>query len=95
MSEGEKKPARERFGKCPVEAQLTEEAVQRVLSNEYLCTDEYGVGVGDPQTGWWSVNWVNTPAMGPGPVRREGPGRRGAERGNGSRSQESEPAPAK
>lgn len=69
MCDGEKKPARERFGKCPVKAHLTDEAVQRVLGNEYLCAEEYGVGVGDPQTGWWSVNWVNTPAMGPGPAR--------------------------
>lgn len=65
---GEKEKAK--FGKCPVEAQLTEEAVTRVMANEQLCQDEYGIGVGDPQTGWWSVNWVNTPAMGPEPLRK-------------------------
>lgn len=67
----EEQPAKEKFGKCPVDAQLTEEAVQRTWANEYLCEDEYGVGVGDPSLGWWSNNWVNTPGMGPGPDREK------------------------
>lgn len=65
------RPASERYGRCPVDAQLTDEAVDRILANEWLCQDEYGVGVGDPLTGWWSVNWVNTAAMAPGPFERE------------------------
>ncbi|MGE5554266.1 MAG: hypothetical protein ACM3XZ_10210 [Betaproteobacteria bacterium] len=72
MSDQKERPAREKHGKCPVETQLSEGAVQRVAANEFLCQDEYGVGVGDPQVGWWSVNWVNTPAMGPGPLPKEG-----------------------
>ncbi|MGE5507810.1 MAG: hypothetical protein ACM3RP_04905 [Chitinophagales bacterium] len=64
-------PARERYGRCPVDAQLTSDAVQRIAANEWLCQDEYGVGAGDPLTGWWSVNWVNTDAMRPGPFERE------------------------
>jgi hypothetical protein len=71
MPSRKERPAREKYGKCPVEAQLSDEAVRRVMANELLCGDEYGVGVGDPQVGWWSVNWVNTPAMAPGPPERE------------------------
>lgn len=61
----------EQYGKCPVDAQLTDQAISRTIANELLCRDEYGVGVGDPQIGWWSVNWVNSPAMEPGPLCKE------------------------
>lgn len=56
----------ENFGKCPVDVHLSEDAVSRTFASEFLCQEEYGVGVGDPSVGWWSNNWVNTPAMGPG-----------------------------
>jgi hypothetical protein len=86
----------ERFGKCPVEAQLTREAITRTFASEVLCEDEYGVGVGDPSLGWWSNNWVNSPAMGPGPGADGGTGLDG---GTGAapvrEDQESAPHPSK
>lgn len=66
-----RKPQDQDYGKCPVEMQLTEDAVSRTVANEFLCAEEYGEEVGDPEVGWWSVNWVNTPAMAPGPFESE------------------------
>lgn len=70
-AEEKRTPQDQDYGKCPVEMQSTADAVSRIAANEFLCAEEYGEGVGDSQTGWWSVNWVNTPAMAPGPFEQE------------------------